>query len=571
MRELKNTYQLWHAIVFVSTLLTLVASYFLIHFTWEFGTDWGSFEAHVQMMLLIIREIFNFKLNSFYEYKEYLTDNGYVLQWLLHILIPFFTSLLVSLLVTFKWLWIKGGIDKAIHTSGSRLFKNKFANKHAKKALKKELKNNAGKGLNLHPHIRISEIQEAGNILVTGAQGSGKSTVLKPILKQLLKEGNKAVIYDAKREYTETFLLKPNYLFNPTDNRSLCWDIMCDVQTPEQARQIATSLISEDTKEPIWSNGAREILTGCFIVLLNGDGFWSWSELKILLDLPLEELKKKLTWFHPKAANLIEEDSKTTQSFLSIIATETHWIDYVSTVWTTDSNNKFSIRRWVNGAYDIKGIIIANDPRYSAISKPLCNVVLNILTDELLSFADNEESRFWLVLDELADLPKTKSIEKWLALGRSKGARTLAGTQNISQIQSIYGDKNTETITSLFSNIVTLKIGSSLSTAKKIADNLGKRLVKRATINFDKEGNKSTSYQQSEEYIVRPEELMQLPSPNKKGVTGYLSVSGWNAVYELVWPYPELESIAAAHVPVELHDHSLETLARGSRGRKRKC
>jgi len=70
MRELKNSYQLWHAIAFVSTLLTLGTSYFLIRFTWELGTNWGSFEAHEQVMLLIVREFFNFKLTSFYEYKE---------------------------------------------------------------------------------------------------------------------------------------------------------------------------------------------------------------------------------------------------------------------------------------------------------------------------------------------------------------------------------------------------------------------------------------------------------------------------------------------------------------------
>lgn len=104
---------------------------------------------------------------------------------------------------------------------------------------------------------------------------------------------------------------------------------------------------------------------------------------------------------------------------------------------------------------------------------------------------------------------------------------------------------------------------------------MGKRIVKRATINFDKEGNKSNSYQQSEEYIVRPEQLMQLPSPSKKGVTGYLSVSGWNAVYELVWPYPALDNIAEAYIPVELDSISEDVVnnsnRRGSRGRSRPC
>jgi type IV secretory pathway TraG/TraD family ATPase VirD4 len=575
MRELKNTYQLWFPIIFFSAVLTVTASFFLIKYTWGLGTNWGSFIEHFDVISLILKDVLTFELSSFYQYKNYIIESNYTFKWLLHILIPLFICLFLSMLIVFKWLWVKGGIDKAIHIRGSRLIKGRFAIKHARKHFKKELKKSTCGGLKLHPEITISETQEAGNILATGAQGSGKSTVIKAGLNQLLERGDQAVIYDAKQEYTELFLTKKNFLINPTDKRSICWDIMQDVQTPEQARQIASSLIPDNTKEPFWSNGAKEILTGCFIILLNKDGTWSWADLKKVLELSFTDLKEQLKWFHPKAAHLIEEDSKTTQGFISIISTELNWIDYVADVWSTQSTKKFSIRRWVNGAYNMQGLIIANDPRYAAISKPLCNVVLAILTDELLSFADSDKIKIWLVLDELADLPKTKYLEKWLSLGRSKGARTLAGTQNISQLQSIYGDKNTETITSLFSNIVALKVGNSAETARKIAENFGKRLVKRATINFDSEGKKSTSFSQGEEYVVRPEELMQLPSADRKGVKGYLSIQGWEAVYELVWPYFKNEKVAQAHVPVQLNQKHEETetkkLKRGSRGRNRAC
>ncbi|MBU2894221.1 type IV secretion system DNA-binding domain-containing protein [Colwellia sp. D2M02] len=571
MRELKNTYQLWYEIVFVTILLTLVASYFLIKYTWEINNDWGPFEGHLKVIPLIIRDTKDFKLTSFYQYKDYLLENNYAIKWLLQILIPFSICLLFSLFIAFKLFWIKGGIDKAIHISGGRLLKDKFAIKHAKRILEKEYKNSLTIGLNLHPQITISEKQELGNILVTGAQGSGKSTVIKPLVNAISNTEDLMLIYDAKQEYTQLFLKQNNLLLSPTDTRSLCWDIAADVSSPEVAYEIASCFISQSGKEPIWANGARLLLTGCMVSLNHIKPEWSWDDLKDILDKPTDELKSLFDRYYPKASKLIAENSKTTDSFIMELTTQLSWLDSVAKVWTKDSKYKFSITHWIEGHYNFKSLIIANDPKYSSISAPLCSAVLSIVVREVLSLPDDNKRKFWLVLDELADLPKTQALDKWLSLGRSKGARTIAGTQNISQIQAIYGDKITETLTSLFSNIITLKIGSSAETAKKVADNLGKRLVKRANISFDKEGKRSTSYQQSEEYIVRPEQLMQLPSPNKNGITGYLSVSGWNAVYELIWPYHELEVIAEARVPVELGDHSFETLARGSRGRKRKC
>jgi type IV secretory pathway TraG/TraD family ATPase VirD4 len=575
MKELKNTYQLWDVIVLFTFILTVITSYLLMKFTWHLGTDWGYFEEHIEVWKTILSEVTSLETYSYYQYKYYLSKNNFLIDFMLHISLPLFLGFIASFISVMQLFLIKGGRDKAIHISGSRLLKNKFAIKHAKKALKKELRNNASTGLNLHPQIVVSEIQEAGNILITGAQGAGKSTVIKPIVKAISNTEGLMLIYDAKREYTPLFYQKGHLLLSPTDKRSLYWDIASDVTSTEIAYEISACFIVQSNKDPIWANGARLILTGCMISLNNIKPKWSWDDLKNTLDKSVSELSQLFDNYYPKASKLLSENSKTTDSFFMELTTQLYWLDSVAKIWTNNSKHRFSISRWVNGKYNTKSLIIANDPKYSSISSPLCSAVLSIVVREVLSLPDNNSVKYWFVLDELADLPKTESLVKWLSLGRAKGARTIAGTQNISQIQAIYGDKETETLTSLFSNIITLKVGSSAETAKKVADNLGKRLVKRATINFDKEGNKSTSYQQSEEYIVRPEQLMHLPSPNKQGITGYLSISGWNAVYELVWPYPNLEIIAEAHIPVQLDsppdNFTNNSCKRGSRGRNRSC
>lgn len=428
-------------------------------------------------------------------------------------------------------------------------------------------------GIPLHPKVIITPKQEIGNIFIAGAQGAGKSVIFKPILSYLLARGDHALIYDAKREYTELFYGQDNLLLSPSDKRSLAWDISSDISSDEIAYEIACSLIIANERDPYWSNSARLIVAGAFVVLMKTEIKWSWLELKELLEKPFTYLNEIFSIHYPKAAQLIEDDSKTTHSIMSFVATNLVWLDYVAKVWTSESKYKFSITKWIGGKYKIQSLIIPNDPLRSTISTSLCSAVMALVTKLTIDLPDSRKRKFWFVIDELADLPKTESLEKWLSLTRSKGGRTLAATQANSQLESIYGDKNAETLMGLFSNLISLKIGSSYNAAKKVSDTLGKRYVKRATINYDKEGNRSTSYQQSEEYVVRPEQLMQLPSPNKQGVKGYLSVTGWNAVYELVWSYPQLEKIAESYIPIDtINDDEtslIEPRKRRNRGRHR--
>jgi type IV secretory pathway TraG/TraD family ATPase VirD4 len=428
-------------------------------------------------------------------------------------------------------------------------------------------------GIYLHPQIAITKSQEVGNLLIFGAQGSGKSTILKDILSQILARGDRTLIYDAKREYTELFYSKNNLLLSPTDKRSLMWDIASDVTSPEVAYQIACIFVTQHGKDPIWANGARSFLAGCMIILMKSFANWSWPELKAMIDRPVAELKPLFLKYYPEAAKLIEENSATTASFTMELITHLNWLNYVAQVWSTDSKNKISISKWIAGGYSFKSLIIQNDPKLTKIAAPLCTSILSIIVNETLSLPDDKSRRFWFILDELTDLPKNEYLAKWLSLGRSKGARTIAGTQNASQLIDLYGFHMSESLTSLFSNFISLKVGTSFETAKKASDNFGKRRVKRASTQFDQSGNRSTSYSVSEEYIIQPDRLIQLPTPDNKGVVGYLSIGGWDAVYELKWPYPKLQKKAKHHEPIVFNNIKLvdETnkSRRGIRGRSR--
>jgi type IV secretory pathway TraG/TraD family ATPase VirD4 len=288
------------------------------------------------------------------------------------------------------------------------------------------------------------------------------------------------------------------------------------------------------------------------------------------MDYSDEKLKSIFTDYYPVAAKLIEEQSKTTQGFMTVLITKLWWVGVLATAWP-DCKDGFSISNWVNNEKSHKVIIIPSDPLYIAISSPLCNALFSIASQYILALQDSDTRRILFALDELGNLPKSESIERWLTTGRSKGIRTIAGIQSISQLHSIYGEHKTETILSLFSSVICLKVGSSGRSAQKASESFGNKIIKREVVSIDMAGNRSTTIQQVEEAVVRREQIIHLPQV-RSGVQGFLSINGWDAVYQLTWPFPNISKIAEEYVAATwLMSEKKERVKRrkpGSRGRR---
>ena len=182
------------------------------------------------------------------------------------------------------------------------------------------------------------------------------------------------------------------------------------------------------------------------------------------------------------------------------------------------------------------------------MSQAIFGAVFSMMTSHVLSLPDSSTRQIWLVLDELAAIPKNNTLEQWLSRGRSKGGRTIAGVQSLSQLQSIYGEKNAETLMGLFATMVVLRIGAPGSAASVASSALGERRVLATSISTDANGGKSSTQSEQNLPLVTPEEITHLEAPDAIGVHGFLSIAGTNAVYKLRWPYPWLPKIAVARV-----------------------
>lgn len=318
----KLKYQHWDWIIGSTMALTILLSYFSIKSLWAYGPEWWTFRELGLIVKAVYFELIRLETYSLELFYSELVKRNWLYSFLLLCALPIVMSAIVSYRLCFKIIYKEGGIDNCIHLDGPKLYFGKYGIRHAKSKLRKQLKQNDQQGLKIHDEIAISKSQEQSNILAFGSQGSGKSVFFKPIVAQLIEKKEKCFIYDSKREYTPVFLHSHSVLVNPTDSRSHVWSICEDVTTPEAAQLIANCFLHEEPEEKFWVQGARIILTGCFVTLLKSKSSWSWGDLRTILNCEANELKGHFKTYYPEASKLIEEDSKTTQGFLSVIATQ---------------------------------------------------------------------------------------------------------------------------------------------------------------------------------------------------------------------------------------------------------
>lgn len=545
----------WASILFVGITIWLATFIGLLVWTWSWLTPWPALSVHVDYWLDALSGlVFDQSLSPWLSYWLALVERDWQLAFFLHIALP---ALLADIPAFFsaRRFYVTGGKDGYRHISGARLHQGRTALVHAKHMAKREAKQETKqgkntKGLKLHPQLQISKARESGNILVVGNQGTGKTVFIAPLIDQVIVRGERAFIYDEKREFTALFYQpESSVLLAPWDARGTAWDIQRDAHNATQAQLIAERLIPE-SHEPLWSNGARMLFCGMIEILNHTQTRWGWSELADILSCDETVLQSQLSQYYPRAARFIVEGSKTTQSFFAQLVGSLGWIYTLSEAWPKAYEDGFCVRDWVSNEATAKPVIIVQaDKRYKDIGAPLANTLIALMTSLILAQTNSADRELWLFIDELGNLPKNPALAEWMSLGRSKGCRICGGTQSISQLKHIYGEQEADTLLNMFTLFASMRVGAAGNTATYTAKAFGERVVERPTSSAGQGDGTTQNWHRETLALVSASNLVQLPQPNKKGVVGYLLIPGYKAVYRLRWPYSKLPVISDEHCP----------------------
>lgn len=443
--------------------------------------------------------------------------------------------------------------DRLTHISGRRLWRSYQAIRHARRALRPAIKTR-GRGLAIAPGLVIDRAREVEHIGLFGTTGSGKSTILRSLADQIIKRGDRAVLHDTKGDVIAGLPTESFVFMAPHDQRSHAWDVAQDIATTQDARELSARLVP-DSREPMWSGAAREILTGIIVSLQRcKPRMWSWQDLADVAFLPLVDLRTLLEAHYPAAAGYVELDaetgapSRTTHGIMITL-----WADVVGIIlplaaaWgDVPTKRRFSLTAWIaddQGKLP-KVLVLQRSPRYPKLSTAWIGAAVESLANVAAGpdLSESERRRVFFVLDEFAQLGKVNAFRQLLEVGRSKGVAAVLALQDIQQLISLYGEPNAKSILTLLGLKIIGKLPAGPSATYVANELIGQREVvwceKVCSTQNGRNGypgSVSHSWQSHRATIpvITPQQLESRLGADRGAVTALLL--GLGDVFELHW------------------------------------
>ncbi|WP_332119575.1 type IV secretion system DNA-binding domain-containing protein [Azorhizobium caulinodans] len=363
------------------------------------------------------------------------------------------------------------------HVSGPMLVAGRAAHRALQAAWRRRFGAGALDGVALTEGVIMPRKAECEHMLVVGGTGAGKTTVLQSIMGGVLQRGDKLLALDVKGDVTACLPTDHFALLSLDDGRSACWEIGRDVLDHWDAAELAIELIP-DTSDPSWSAGARRVLTGLIMHLQQGasevEHGWSWTDLDLLLQKPVEELHTLLADEDPGAAAFIdvtrEETRKQALSFyLVLIANAGRAIASCAEMGRVRGKG-FSIREWLAGRGGAQALILRQSQRRPELSAALIRIALKLVADAAADRAAMESpTPTWIVLDELPQIGRSTAPLRLAAIGRSAGIRLVSAVQSPAQLREILGEDATQhfldnSITKIIGRVAPGKTAEEIST-----------------------------------------------------------------------------------------------------------
>ncbi len=449
-----------------------------------------------------------------------------------------------------------GNISAEIHIRGSHLTRKPQLMQKAILEASPPVKGR-NQGIRIHPKIQTTEALEASHMLIVGGSGAGKTTILWPMINQIIERGDKAIIFSFKGDFEQKIgtgerIGKQFALLAPWDTRSALWALGRDIRTRLDAEAFSNTLIPDPDKadNPMWTNGSRSLLVGIISEVQREYGeAWGFAELakkcaEALADFKV--LREIITRENPLAASLIGggADSKTTTSFLANIAAYlTHVVNLgvaADDLKDAARGRQWSVNGWIAGKVP-QIAILGFRPSAKSISEAWCASLIEqiVLKLEDLPDVSPEDRRIWLILDEVPRMGKIPSITDALEVLRSKGVRIALGCQGINQIEETYSKTTArswamQTATKILGRI------AEPEDQRWAAALVGERDLERFSSQYNvAQGGSSQggSYQRVKEHTVLPSQFGQIVKVTKSGPRAILTVAGSEHVGLLDWPF----------------------------------
>lgn len=373
--------------------------------------------------------------------------------------------------------------------------------------------------------VRIPRALEPQHFLFVGAPGSGKSTAIRRMLRQIEARRETAVVLDPECEYVPEFYRpeRGDLVLNPLDVRCPAWSPWWELRPGSEAMEaeaLAAALIpdppntfSQSGADFFFRQSARTLIVG----LLDGISSREPADIPRLLALPRPRLKDAL--LRTAAEALIDPGAH--EQGAGIVATAYNATNCFRHL-PTQARESWSALEWAQSPQGWLFLTSTEDSREAAL--PLQSVWLDCIIRRLMGTQERRE-QVWIMADEIPVLKRQSQLEALVVRGRKRRLCAVFGFQAITQLRAIYGQQQTATLAAAPATKLILRTGEA-DTARWSSAQIGEREVSRAQLgtNTGLSGQRnsfSVHPHRVSESAVLSSEIQLLPP-----FQGYLCITG---------------------------------------------
>ncbi len=310
---------------------------------------------------------------------------------------------------------------------------------------------------------------ESSHMLLLGDTGSGKSSAIRQILRQVQQRGESAIIYDPAMDFVGEFYSpgRGDLILNPLDARCPYWNLGAEINRAETATAIAAAMLPEkEYEKAFFTDGPRRILA----YLLRRE-----PQPRDLLRMMADPARIEEAVTGTPLAALVDPAAPAQRA--GVLASLNMVADALALLpeWEHERTS-FATAEWQTGR--TRWVFLTSSAEYRERVLPLYSVWLDLFILRMMSRCQDEQARpVWFVLDELASLNKLPQLHTAVTENRKYGNPVVLGFQGRSQLEKRYG-RDAESMLSQPATKVFFKT-SEPRAAKWISEAIGEIEVER--------------------------------------------------------------------------------------------
>jgi hypothetical protein len=279
--------------------------------------------------------------------------------------------------------------------------------------------------------LRVPQRAEDQHFEIIGDTGSGKTTIILQMLRQIQARGHSAIVHDPACEFIQRFYdeSRGDIVLNPLDRRCPYWGPSEELVRRSEARTIAASLFQRttDRRDEFFVEIPQKIFAHLLLELPTPQQLVQW------LSDP-EEIDRRVRG--TELAFLIEPSAPHQRmavlGWLSLVADSFRLLptkDEAKIHWTA--------REWSKNRQG--WIFITSQPPEREALRPLHSLWIDMLVLRLLSAPSPEQRPVWFVIDQVASLQKLPQLHTAITENRKSRNPLVLGFQGKAQLEVIYG------------------------------------------------------------------------------------------------------------------------------------